>query len=234
MKHRQVRRPVIYKITSPSGKGYIGQTVRLTQRKSKHKMAKFSGCVAINAAIKKYGWSSMRFEVIVDNPPEKELNSLEIALIKEHKTRAPNGYNLTDGGDVNPAKEGDGRAKLMAMHASGEIKAAQRRGWAKPGVRERASKSHKERCRTDGGRQAQQGTANLKAGGATAASNSEAAKAKRKATWEAKRGGKKQRQKPAIGLYARQCELAGGHDKLKEKRREWARLRKQRAFLANS
>ena len=32
----------------------------------------------------------------------------------------------------------------------------------------------------------------------------------------------------------RRCELAGGADKLREKRREWARLRKERAFLANS
>ena len=234
VKHRQKRRSVIYKITSPSGKAYVGQTGWFAQRMSKHKRCKNSGCRALKAAVRKYGWDSMRVEILVDNPPEEELDSLEIALIREHGTRAPAGYNLTDGGDINPAKEGDGAAKLKAMHASGEIKAAQRRGWAKPGVRKRASASHKKRCQEDGGRQASQGKANLKAGNATAASNSAEAKAKRAVTWEAKRAGKKQRRKPAEGMYKRQCELAGGADKLREKRREWARLRKERTFLANS
>ena len=179
-------------------------------------------------------------EILVDNCPEEQLDSLEIALIAEHDTRYPTGYNLTDGGDVNPAKEGDGHAKLMAMHESGEIKAAQRIGWAKPGVREKASASHKKRCREDGGRQARQGAANLVTGDATKASHSEAAIAKRQATWDAKRKEKLSKLPPYEAArviaqskrkktsYAKACVAAGGAEALREKRREWARLRQER------
>tara|TARA_B110001452_G_scaffold258455_1_gene253622 strand:+ start:74 stop:778 length:705 start_codon:yes stop_codon:yes gene_type:complete len=231
---------VIYKITAPNGKGYIGQTVWFTQRMAKHRSCKFSKCPAISAAIRKYGWDAMKVEILVDNCPEEQLDSLEIALIAEHNTRYPSGYNLTDGGDVNPAKEGEGHKKLMAMHASGEIKAAQRIGWAKPGVREKASASHKKRCREDGGRQARQGSSNLVTGGATAASHTDAANAKRVATWEAKRKAKLSELTPEEATrvmaqskrkntsYADACVAAGGVDALRKKRREWARLRRER------
>lgn len=128
----------------------------------------------------------------------------------------------------------------MAMHASGEIKAAQRIGWAKPGVREKASASHKKRCREDGGRQARQGAANLVTGNATKASHSEAANAKRQATWEAKRKAKLSQLPPEEAArvmaqskrkktsYADACAAAGGADALRKKRREYARLRRER------
>lgn len=49
----------IYMITSPSGKSYIGQTIRPIQTRLKeHRTGKSSDCVAIYNAIQKYGWEN--------------------------------------------------------------------------------------------------------------------------------------------------------------------------------
>ena len=66
----------IYKITSPSGKIYIGQSVNCNIRKSRYKQgAPKQG--RLNASIKKYGWDLHKFEVI-HLCDESELNKWEI------------------------------------------------------------------------------------------------------------------------------------------------------------
>lgn len=224
------RKPVIYKLTcTVNGKGYVGQTGWFKQRMYAHSK-EGSRCKALAAAVAKHGWKTFKREILV-RCKDCELDGWEARMIVEHNTLTPHGYNIMPGGHSNPFLLPHIRERVAAMHASGEIKAAQRAGWAKPGVKERASKSHVQRCKEDGGRQARQGTANLQAGNATVASNTAEAKAKRAATWETKRDGKKPK---GYSSYARQCELAGGADKLREKRQEWARLRKERTFFANS
>jgi len=188
VKHRHHKRPLIYKLTSPSGKAYVGQTTWPTQRWSRHRNDRVSGCRALSAAISKYGWKAFKKEILLECK-EEELNAHEVRLIRKHNTLAPAGYNLTKGGDLNPIKQPEVYARVKAMHASGEIKAKQKAGWTKE-VRARMSAVHKARCKTDGGRARKQGMANLKNGNATKASNSAEAMAKRKATWAAKRAAK--------------------------------------------
>ena len=88
---------IIYKITSPSGKVYVGQTIQdFNVRIRDHKQLS-SGCTAISRAIQKYK-DQMKYEIVEDNVPQEQLDDREIYWIKELNSLAPNGYNLTSGG----------------------------------------------------------------------------------------------------------------------------------------
>ena len=54
----------IYKITSPSGRVYIGQTVDFVKRKSHYKKLKRNHQIILYNSIKKYGWESHTLELI--------------------------------------------------------------------------------------------------------------------------------------------------------------------------
>jgi group I intron endonuclease len=93
----------IYKFTSPSGKHYIGQTIQdINMRFRQHKSRSLSdidkNCRALYAAIKKYGFDSFERKVIMECDDE-DLNFFEALYIKAYNSIAPNGYNLTSGGD---------------------------------------------------------------------------------------------------------------------------------------
>jgi group I intron endonuclease len=86
----------IYKITNlHDGKSYIGQTHHLEDRLKAHqKVGNF-----LHRAIKKYGWSSFKVDVLEDNIADQTiLDEREVFWIKHHNTVAPTGYNLTEGG----------------------------------------------------------------------------------------------------------------------------------------
>lgn len=84
---------VIYKIVSPSGKAYVGQTVqRLAKRMKAHQDR--TTCHALASAIKKYGWDAMKVSVVLRDVPLAQLDEKEDQMIKEHNTMTPNGYNL--------------------------------------------------------------------------------------------------------------------------------------------
>jgi len=87
---------IIYKISSPSGKVYVGQTIQdFNERINKHKRES-SGCTAVKNAIDKYK-DQMKYEIIEENIPLEQLDEREIHWIKELNSLAPNGYNLTSG-----------------------------------------------------------------------------------------------------------------------------------------
>lgn len=54
---------------------------------------------AIHRAIRKYGKNHFYVEKICDCSSQEELNEKEVYYIKEFNSIAPNGYNLTTGGD---------------------------------------------------------------------------------------------------------------------------------------
>jgi hypothetical protein len=68
------------------------------QRIKEHKMPS-SGCPLIKRAIDKYG-GEMKYEIIEDNIPHKQLDEREIYWIKELNSLAPNGYNCNSGGQL--------------------------------------------------------------------------------------------------------------------------------------
>jgi len=91
---------IVYVITNKiNGKQYIGQTVQpLENRWSMHKSGS-SGCLGLKAAFAKYGVENFIIEQLCEVNSLEELNKKEREFIKYMKTLAPNGYNLTSGGE---------------------------------------------------------------------------------------------------------------------------------------
>ena len=93
---------VIYLRTNlANGKQYVGQTVNFRQREydwSKRLNRDYAG-VYINNAREKYGTENWSVEILKECDTEDELNEWERYYIKKLNTKAPNGYNLSDGGE---------------------------------------------------------------------------------------------------------------------------------------
>lgn len=92
---------IIYKITNRvNGKTYIGQTrYSLAHRWAQHCRTD-SNCSALSAAINKYGRDAFTKVVIAEYKPGDDLNAAEMYFIEFHNCIAPNGYNITAGGEA--------------------------------------------------------------------------------------------------------------------------------------
>lgn len=93
---------LIYKLTSPSGKCYIGQTKqkfyrRLNEHKSNSKKLNYP----LYNAIRKYGWINFKKEILEEKIAENKIDDLEKYYIKENNSLKPFGYNLQSGGNKN-------------------------------------------------------------------------------------------------------------------------------------
>lgn len=94
---------VIYKITSPSGRVYVGKTKRLKIRIWEYRWRSKKRKSIIHDSIKGYGWEAHKLEVIEEISDEL-LNEREMFWIKELNTfylDNENGMNMTRGGDGN-------------------------------------------------------------------------------------------------------------------------------------
>jgi group I intron endonuclease len=110
---------IIYKLTSPSGKSYIGQTIqdlatRIAQHVKMSKLDETSNCKGIHRAIRKYGIKSFSIDT-VKVCENDELNEYEKTYISELNTLSPNGYNLTTGGDSDYKVSEYTRAKISSI-----------------------------------------------------------------------------------------------------------------------
>jgi len=89
----------IYIITNKvNGKQYVGMTKNIKRRWHQHISANGSA-PALHAAIKKYGNDGFIYSYICDAFDFEAACDLEQVLIKQHNTKTPYGYNLTDGGE---------------------------------------------------------------------------------------------------------------------------------------
>ena len=87
----------LYTITNQvNGKQYIGIAVNPARRWVEHKCN--HGSKLVHQAIKKYGLENLRFDPLYGGC-EDDIKRLEVILINECGTMAPNGYNLTEGGE---------------------------------------------------------------------------------------------------------------------------------------
>ncbi len=92
---------VIYKITSPNGREYVGKTNNLKNRLKEYMRCRVDNQRFLSNSIRKYGWENHKFEVLfeVDN---SVLNYMEKVMIKACNTfykDNPLGMNLTRGGE---------------------------------------------------------------------------------------------------------------------------------------
>ena len=109
---RKITHGIVYKLTSPAGKAYVGISKYSIERRILwHKNSK-SCCYAIKAALRKYGFANFVKEVLHSNVPLADLPALEVLEIAGHNTLAPHGYNLTKGGEYNPMEEEATRKKV--------------------------------------------------------------------------------------------------------------------------
>jgi hypothetical protein len=88
---------IIYKITSPSNKVYIGQTINTLNTRIKHHKQNSSNCTLLKRAINKYG-DEMVYEIL-ETVQNESLDEREIHWIKYYNSLAPNGYNCSAGGN---------------------------------------------------------------------------------------------------------------------------------------
>lgn len=96
---------IIYKVTSPSGRCYIGQTSKnFDRRKSEHvneanRNTSKEYNLKFHNAIRKYG-DQLKWEILKDNIAEDKLNLEEILAIYLYDSYY-DGYNSTLGGEGN-------------------------------------------------------------------------------------------------------------------------------------
>jgi predicted GIY-YIG superfamily endonuclease len=110
----------LYIVTNAcNGKQYVGLTKNLDRRLKEH-MSGNGGAPAFHAAIKKYGADKFVFSHICDAFNFEAACDLERMLIQQHNTKAPFGYNLTDGGEGvagRPMTDEDKQIRKIASSA---------------------------------------------------------------------------------------------------------------------
>lgn len=87
----------VYLLTFTSGKSYVGVSSNPKRRLAEHWSRAETGAYALSYALKKYGNPQMR--ILAETATKAEAFALEIKFIAEMNTLAPNGYNMTKGGE---------------------------------------------------------------------------------------------------------------------------------------
>lgn len=148
----------IYLITNKvNGKKYVGQTIqRVSVRWSAHCNSKNSRCKALGSAIALYGRESFSFEVVAWGANKDYLDALEIKLIRDFGSSAPNGYNIKSGGSRGQLSE-----QLMAQIKESmqknlrdpkylkRLSDSQLKAWANPESRRRRTEGMKVAAKTE-------------------------------------------------------------------------------------
>lgn len=109
---RNITHGIVYKLTSPSGKSYVGISKHSISKRLLWHVSKDSRCRAIHSALKKYGTKNFKKEILHKNVALEDLPRLEQMEIARHETMTPKGYNLTQGGEYNPMDEPASRKKV--------------------------------------------------------------------------------------------------------------------------
>lgn len=98
--------PIIYKITSPTNRVYIGQTWNINKRKREYKNLDCKSQKFLYRSLVKYGFNKHTFEIMYELPEDvsqEVLDKYEIFYIYQYKSnkkifKSGIGLNLTDGG----------------------------------------------------------------------------------------------------------------------------------------
>ena len=105
---------LLYKLVFASGKAYIGQTARtMNVRLAQHRTSvRHGSLLPVHCAWRKHGEPEVT--VIAEFQTHEELHAAEKAAIIAVGTLAPQGYNVSYGGDTAPSKNPDVAAKIAA------------------------------------------------------------------------------------------------------------------------
>jgi group I intron endonuclease len=106
---------VIYCLTSPSGKVYIGQTTNWGKRVSYYAGMHCQHQHKLYHALRKYGWPSFTAEIIDTAVDKTQLDLLEMLYINKFEAMDPTkGYNLCAGGSTRGELSAESKAKYRA------------------------------------------------------------------------------------------------------------------------
>lgn len=114
-------------INKLNGKRYIGLTgeINPADRWGANGI-NYKNCSCFYGAIQKYGWDNFDHIILEQNLTAEEAIELERKYIKLYNTMAPNGYNLTGGGEYKKILSEETRKKLsknrLGKKASDETK----------------------------------------------------------------------------------------------------------------
>ncbi len=114
----------IYKITSPTGRVYIGQTVNVLTRRSYYKNLQCKRQRRIFNSLKKHGWERHRFEIIHELPEDcdKEvLMKYEELYIEQYKECGVELMNLKGGGRFGKLSQ-ESKDLIGAVHRGLKMK----------------------------------------------------------------------------------------------------------------
>lgn len=149
----------LYKLTSPSGKSYIGITLRdFDTRWNGHiKDARRGSPNPIHRAIRQYGPKSFKKEILLSSNIESELLAAEAEAVIVHNTLKPFGYNLAAGGKgvlirCQATIDRQSRSAKNRFSKRSERSAQSHRiakSWNDPGARERFTNLRRVYCRTE-------------------------------------------------------------------------------------
>ena len=118
---------IIYKIKNKiDGKMYIGQTTKTLERRWYAHCRAESDCRYLKHAIQLHGKESFEVSIIARCSSIEEMNHRETYYIKLFKAIAPNGYNLTTGGDN---KKVSGETKLKQSESMKKAWQEKRDNW---------------------------------------------------------------------------------------------------------
>lgn len=111
---------VVYRLTSPTGKVYIGQTTNYAKRMATYSYAGCKGQGYLYQAIVKHGWEDFTQAILAPAYSKVELDQLEVQFIKDYdSTNREKGYNLSRGGyggGHGYTVSAETRAKSSASH----------------------------------------------------------------------------------------------------------------------
>ena len=114
-------------------KCYIGKSVNDVFKGRIHQHFSGKGNTLIAKAVAKYGKDVFQVEILHDGILDFMLDELEIQEIQKHNSIAPNGYNLTTGGEGGS----------LSPETRKKIGEGSKRQWSKPETRKKASLSQK-------------------------------------------------------------------------------------------
>ena len=123
----------LYQLTSPSGKSYIGISSKTTDARwakhVEHALGKRENG-ALYSALRKYGTDMFQVKTLVIADDWEYLCQLEQKAIRAFNTKAPNGYNITDGGEGTVGR-------VITAQERERISAGQKKRFERPEERER-------------------------------------------------------------------------------------------------
>lgn len=118
---KKIKKCGIYKITSPSGKIYIGQSVDIDKRWRKYQWKQCKGQIKLYNSFVKYGVENHTFEILEECNIE-ELNNKEEFYIKQYNCfNSDIALNLKSGGNRSVFSE-ESKQKLKGRKHTNEAK----------------------------------------------------------------------------------------------------------------